>query len=153
MTRLLQGIRLLLVVGTLLAAAWFGVKEGLDGIGDAGTLGQKIAISLQLGYGVAALGCLLAVFAHPSWSGVVFLVWTVVLTAAASAASVAWGGTGWGTGALAGLVAAALAGLVSWGAIAHLRGRRAPSTGASSLVAKRPSDGSPRRCPRTSNKR
>jgi hypothetical protein len=124
MTRLLQGIRLLLVVGTLLAAAWFGVKEGLDGIGDAGTLGQKIAISLQVSYGAAAVGCLLAVFAYPSWSRVTFSIWTIVLTAAASAASVAWGGTGWGTGALAGLAAAAVAGFVSWGAIAHLRGRR-----------------------------
>jgi hypothetical protein len=128
MTTFLRRLRLLLVVTALLAAVWFGVKEGLDGVGDAGTLGQKIAASLQVLYGVAALGCLFALLVRRSWSRVSFVIWTAVLSAAAGVASVAWGGTGWGTAALAGLGAAAIAGLVSWGAIAHLRGKTAAST-------------------------
>ena len=128
MTMFLRGLRLVLVVSTLLAGVWFGVKEGFDGVGDAGTLSQKIAASLQVLYGVAALGCLVALFARPSWSRVAFVLWTVILTAAASVASVAWGGSGWGTAALAGLGTAVVAGLVSWGAIAHLRRKTGAST-------------------------
>ena len=128
MTTILRVLRLLLVISALLAAVWFGLKEGPEGLADAGTVGQKIAASLQILYGITALGCLLALFARPSSARGAFALWTVALTGAAGVASVAWGGTGWGTGALAGLAAAAIAALVSWGGIAHLRETRQSAT-------------------------
>lgn len=51
-------------VALLLLSTWFGLKEGTDGLLDAETSSQRVAAAFQCVYGVAAIGCLWALYAR-----------------------------------------------------------------------------------------
>lgn len=118
------GLRLALVNLALIAAAWLGLKEGMDGLHDATTAGQRLAARTQLLYGGAAVLGLLALLSRGRWALWVLMVWAVALTATATLAPIVWGGTAWWSGALTGAITAAIAMLVFWAAAAHLRAAR-----------------------------
>ena len=113
--------RFVLIVVVLLAAGWLGLKEGLDGMHDAETTGQRLAATSQLLYGAAAVASLAALLARASWFRLTFGLWAVAMSATATLAPVVWGGAAWSTGVLSGPAAAVITGLVCWAAVAHLR--------------------------------
>jgi hypothetical protein len=113
--------RLALLVAVLLASVWLGLKEGLDGIRDAETNGQRLAGGFQLLYGAAAVASLIALVARVSWFRVPFGLCAVAMTVTAALAPVVWGGTTWTIGVISGLATAVIMGLVYWAAVAHFR--------------------------------
>ena len=121
-------LRLLLVTGILLAAVWFGIKEGFDSFGDAETQRQRTAAMFQILYGVAALASLAALFLRPAWLRPALAVWLLSVTTTGTMAPVVWGGTGLASGLLGGAVTAVVAACVCWGALAHV-GAKATTMG------------------------
>ncbi len=116
-------LRLLLVTALLLAAVWFGIKEGFGGFAGAQTPGQRTAAMFQILYGVAALVSLAALFLRRAWLRPALAVWLLSVTTTGTMAPVVWGGTGLASGLLAGVVTAVVATLVCWGALAHARAK------------------------------
>jgi hypothetical protein len=121
MTTWPQRLRLVLVSLALGGTVWLGVKEGLDGLRDAEGGGQRVAAVFQILYGLAAIMCLIALFARPRWARGAFGAWAFALTMTAGLAPVVWGGTAWWTGVLSGAIALLVAALVCWGGLAHAR--------------------------------
>ena len=117
----MRHLRLFLVAAVLLAAVWFGLKEGADGFMDAGTTFQRWAAASQLLYGVLAVASLVALFTGRAWLRPVLIAWAVVLTLTGTVATVAWSGAPWTAGLMAGALTALVAGLVAWGALLHAR--------------------------------
>lgn len=122
------GLRLALVNLALIAAAWLGIKEGIESLHGATTAGQRLAADTQITYGGTALLGLVGLLSRGRWALGVLMVWAVALTATATLAPVVWGGAAWWSGALTGAITAVIALLVFWGAAAHLRAARAEKT-------------------------
>lgn len=116
-----QQARFLVVILVLLVMVWFGLKEGVDGIEDAESVPQRIAATIQVLYGLGAVASLWALFTRGAWLRWALLAWAIALTATGTMAPVAWGGAGWNAAVLGGAATAAVAGLISWGAVAHSR--------------------------------
>lgn len=112
-----QTIRFVLVVVLLAAWAWLGIAEGLNGWQDAASPGQRVCAGSQILSGVAAITCLIALFAHPAWLRLACAIWAALLTITGGTAPVVWGGTPVWQGILAGAITALVAALVCWGAI------------------------------------
>lgn len=125
----MQRIRLVAVTAVLLAAVWFGVKEGFNGWSGAETRFQHVAAALQVSYGLLAVASLVALFRRHAWLRPIVIAWAVVVTLTGTVATVAWGGGPWIGGILAGAITAVVAGLVAWGA---MRASFTPTPGSSS---------------------
>ncbi len=117
----MRRIRLFLVTAVLLGAVWFGIREGIDGFTDAETTFQRWAAASQVLYGVLAVASLLALFTRRAWLRPVLIAWALVLTLTGTVATVAWAGAPWSAGLMTGVLTAVVAGLVTWGALAHAR--------------------------------
>ena len=113
--------RLVGVVAVLLLTVWGGFKDGSENLRSAETLGQRVAVTAQLLYGVAALASLWALLRRTSWLRIALIVWILGTSITAGFAPVVWGGAGLGSGAAAGASTVAAAALVAWGALAHHR--------------------------------
>ena len=113
-----QTIRFVLVMVPLAAWAWLGITEGLNGWQDAASPGQRVCAASQILSGIAAITCLIALFAHPRWLRLAFVAWAGLLTVTGGLAPVVWGGTPVWQGILAGAITALVATLVCWGAFA-----------------------------------
>ena len=114
-------LRLVCVVLALIAAIWFGLKEGYDSWSGVSTTGQRLAAGAQLVYGVGAVAALWGLLARARWTPIAFAGFTVAVTITATLAPVVWGGSSWTSGLIAGVSALIIALLVTWGALAHLR--------------------------------
>lgn len=119
----MRRIRLFLVAAVLLAAVWFGVKEGVDGFMDAETTFQRWAAVLQVLYGLLGVASLVALFTRRAWLRPAIMAWAVAVTITGTVATVAWAGSPWRDGFIAGALTALVAGLVAWGALAHAQSR------------------------------
>ena len=119
-----QTLRFVLLLILLAAWAWLGIGEGLNGWQDAVSPGQRVCASSQILSGVVAIPCLIALFSHPPWLRLGFVVWAVLLTVTGGMAPVVWGGTPVWQGTLAGAITALVAALVCWGAFAGERAWR-----------------------------
>ncbi len=117
----MRRIRLFLVTTVLLAAVWFGLKEGIDGFMDAETTFQRWAAASQVLYGALAVASLGALFTGRAWLRSGLIAWSLALTMTGTVAPVAWGGAPWSAGLMAGVLTAVVAGVVTWGALAHAR--------------------------------
>lgn len=111
-----QTVRIVLVAVLLAGWAWLGITEGLNGRQDAATPGQWVCAASQILSGIAAIPCLVALFSHPAWLRLAFVVWAVLLTVTGGMAPVVWGGTPVWQGILAAGITAVGAALVCWGA-------------------------------------
>jgi cellulose synthase/poly-beta-1,6-N-acetylglucosamine synthase-like glycosyltransferase len=123
----MRTLRLVCVIAALIAAIWYGLKEGYDSWTGVETTGQRVAAICQLIYGVGAVASLWALLAQATWAPLAFALWGLAVTITATLAPVVWGGTPWSTGVLAGLSALVIVGVVTWGARAHLRGAASDS--------------------------
>ena len=111
-------IRLLLVVSVLLAAVWFGLKEGTDGFLGAETPPQRAAAVLQLLYGSCAVASLVALLTRRRWLRAALVSWAATLIITGTLSPVVWAGSPWFGGLLSGAITAVVAALVVWGALA-----------------------------------
>lgn len=118
----MRTLRLLLVTAVLLAAVWFGIREGLNGFRGAETTFQRIAAVCQVLYGALAIVVLGALYTHQRWLRPVLIAWAGALTLTGGLSPVAWAGSPWYGGLFSGALTAAVAALVVWGALAHARG-------------------------------
>jgi hypothetical protein len=114
-------LRLLCVIVVLIAAIWFGLKEGYDSWSGVETTGQRIAAGTQLIYGLAAVASLWALLARARWAPFAFAGFTVAVTITGTLAPVVWGGSSWTSGLIGGLSALIIALLATWGGLVHLR--------------------------------
>ena len=79
----MRRIRLLIVSVVLLAAVWFGIREGIDGFIDAETTFQRWAAVSQVLYGVLAVASLVALFTRRTWLRPVIIAWAALVHARA----------------------------------------------------------------------
>ena len=114
-------LRLVCVIVVLIAAIWFGIKEGYDSWSGVVTTGQRIAAGTQLVYGVAAVASLWALLGRARWAPLAFAVFTVAVTITGTLAPVVWGESSWTSGLIGGLSTLIIALLITWGGMAHLR--------------------------------
>jgi hypothetical protein len=115
-----QRARLFLVAVALGAAAWLGLKDGINDLRNAETAGQSVASMFQIIYGVSAIAALVGIFRGASFTRPALLLWGISVTATGTLAVVVWGGATWGTAVLAGASSLVIVLLILWGAWAHL---------------------------------
>ena len=90
MKSFLHWLRVVCVTTVLLAAVWFGIKEGFDGFTDAETPSQRAAGVLQILYGICAATALVALFTHRTWLRWPLLAWAFTVTATGTIAPIVW---------------------------------------------------------------
>jgi hypothetical protein len=119
--KLWHKLRFLLIAAVLVLTGYLGIQEGINAVGDASSLGQKVAAVTQLLYGLFAVAAFVAALAKHRSTFVLLAIWGLMLTATAALAPVVWGETDLRPAAIAGFCAAVIAGLVLWGWRYHAR--------------------------------
>jgi hypothetical protein len=113
-----------LIASVLVAAtAVPGILNFSGELSQAATAGQKLTTCCKLGYAVAGLAALAALWARPARARPLLLLWGALLTATASSAAIAWGHAGSGAAATGGVAVAAFSALVLRLALGRWRAR------------------------------
>lgn len=94
--------------------AWQGISGGIAQLSSADTALQWAQTYSQLGYGVLSLLVVATAFRARAFSRYSQMAWAVAVVLAAGLAPVAWGGTGWGTGAVAAALGVGIAAILLW---------------------------------------
>lgn len=111
----------ILLALALLTTAWLGFGDVLEEYRSAATAGQKAAVATEALYAMFAALAVVGLAARRSWTRVALYGWIIAMALTAMLASVFWGATSFGTGAIAGVVALA----IGWALL--MLGRRAIS--------------------------
>ena len=98
----------------LLALAWTGIVGGVQQLSRPATWPQQIQSVMQVLYGVSAIFMLITAFTWRQLAVTAEVGFVVGLIVAAGLAAVVWGDQSVGMGAIAGVVALAVAGLIVW---------------------------------------
>ena len=98
----------------LLALAWTGIRGGVQQLSRPATGPQLIQSASQVLYGVSAIFMLITAFTWRQLAVIAETGFVVSLIAAAGLAAVFWGEQSIGTGALASVVALAVACVLVW---------------------------------------
>lgn len=106
--------RRILAGAVLLLTAVAGLRDGPGVYREATTGGQRLTGVAELGYSLVSVIALAGLLAGRVWARPVMIVWAALVTTAAAVATVAWGGQGIGTAAVAGAFTAALCALLVW---------------------------------------
>ena len=106
-----------------------GFRDGVGTYREAATAGQRFTAVTELGYGAVSVIALAGLLAGRAWARPVMIVWAALATTAAAAATVAWGGQGIGTAAVAAVSTAAFCALMIWLGFRHLRSGSDPTSG------------------------
>jgi hypothetical protein len=103
-----------LVVAIWLLFAWQAISGGIAQLSSAETGLQRAQSWFQVGYGVLSILVFAMTFRTSALARYVRLGWAAAVVGAAGLAPVAWGGTGWGIGALAAAVGVGIAAVLLW---------------------------------------
>jgi hypothetical protein len=125
--RVWSWLRLVVIVALLAVCAWNGFEDGVTNLRAPGTPGQRVATVTQLVYAVCALLAIVALLGRSRYTVALLVVWDVAVTITAGMAPIVWGQTGLGPGLIAGAATGAVAALVTWGAVRHLRAVTPPA--------------------------
>ena len=98
----------------LLALAWTGIQGGVQQLSQPATGPQFVQSASQVLYGVSAIFMLITAFTWRQLAVIAETGFVVSLIVAAGLAAVVWGEQSIGTGALASVVALAVAGVLVW---------------------------------------
>jgi hypothetical protein len=60
-------LRFILIAAVLLLSGYLGIQEGINTVGDAGSVGQKVAAMTQLLYGIFAVAAFVSALAKHRW--------------------------------------------------------------------------------------
>ena len=110
-----------LAIALLAALSATGFRSAVEQVSTAATLGQQLATVAQFGYAIAGIVAAAALFMRLGWTRTALWVWAGLLTLTGGTAPVVWGGAG----ALAGISALLVTGLIAWFVIWLATRRRA----------------------------
>jgi len=103
-------LRVGLGVAFLLFIGYSGIAGGLQQVGEAATLGQRLQTAMQLVFGALAVAVVGALVMRRRWARPLLLAWAAALTIGGGVAPITWGGTG----PLPALAAAVAIALLAW---------------------------------------
>jgi hypothetical protein len=103
-----------LVLAMWLFMAWSGISGGMNQISQADTVTKRAQTVMQFAFGVFAVLTMATMFRVRSFAPFARAGWIITVTLAAGLAPVVWGGTGWATGVVAGMVGLGIAALLLW---------------------------------------
>jgi hypothetical protein len=117
------------LIGLLLGViAVGGLSDAVNNFGAAETGLQRAFVPVQVAYGIASVFALASLTLSWRRSPIVFAVWGLIVTAAATLAPVAWGGAGLGPALAGGAVTAVVCALIVWGQARFVRSPTAPDS-------------------------
>jgi hypothetical protein len=94
--------------------AWQGISGGIAQLSSTETALQRAQTYSQLAFGILSLLVVATAFRARAVSRYARIPWAVAVVLAAGLAPVAWGGTGWGSGAAAAALGVVIAAVLLW---------------------------------------